>query len=646
MKLIRPTGLAITAKEFKQWLTPLLEHPQCLQHRAGADANADTMTADRQLTQDLGIAVSGGVDSMALVTLLSRHYASHNASNPRLHALIVDHKLRDNSTEEANFVAIQVRDFGVTPHVLTLDWRTSNSGHSYDSINHSHSDKDGVMDQKPDKVHLETRARLERYKAIAQKCHALQIRNLFVGHHAGDQVETVLFRFSRASGIEGLAGIQGRASPGVLNVPEALGLKVIRPLLTVSKDRLRATCEDAGTQWVEDPSNRSLDYQRNVIRHYQQHIDSLVTEQGPLSKLYPLSTPALLAFRDRMDRHRRAVWNQVRPWLKDIKFDSANGVCHVKMQVPQALDATIHLTSAHAPDCNIEWLQESRTHVAARLLSFIVRWISCKDHSPRLEGVQTLLKHLRQPASAPSRAVENQPFHETLGNTSTVYRRRKQRALKNSQLSETKEVMDDIDKADKEGLITPFFWHPLSMTGVLFSPPRKTRGIQGHWTISRQPMSSAERIAASILVSATSVKDRDSQKEQEATSVLWDNRFFIEIRSNDTVKVPQIRIRPMAMNDAQSIRQKLSAQEHSSTDQLVSGLENLERWMADVPGNARFTLPAIVVQDPASSETDPTRETILSLPTLGINLMPSQFTIACRFKSSALIDDMDACERK
>ncbi|KAG0258554.1 hypothetical protein BG011_003221 [Mortierella polycephala] len=316
MRFIRPTGLAITAKEFKQWLTPLLEHPQRPHRHAGYDANADPMMADQQLTQDLGIAVSGGLDSMALVTLLSRHYTLQNASNSRLHALIVDHKLRDNSTEEASFVAIQVQSLGVTPHVLTLDWRksssSSSSGYGDGSINHSHSHsrENGIMDQKPDKIHLETRARLERYKAIAQKCRVLQIRNLFVGHHAGDQVETVLFRFSRASGVEGLAGIQGRAPLGVLNVPEALDLNVIRPLLTVSKDRLRATCEDAGTQWVEDPSNQSLDYQRNVIRQYQQHIDSLVTEQGPLSKLYPLSTPALLKFRDRMDRHRRAAWDQ------------------------------------------------------------------------------------------------------------------------------------------------------------------------------------------------------------------------------------------------------------------------------------------------------------------------------------------------
>lgn len=56
-----------------------------------------------------------------------------------------------------------------------------------------------------------------------------------MGHHAGDQVETTLFRFSRASGIDGLAGIQRLAPLGVLASPEALDIRVVRPLLQVSK---------------------------------------------------------------------------------------------------------------------------------------------------------------------------------------------------------------------------------------------------------------------------------------------------------------------------------------------------------------------------------------------------------------------------
>ncbi|KAG0210421.1 hypothetical protein BGX28_009330 [Mortierella sp. GBA30] len=279
MSLLRTTRLAITTTEFAHWLAPFLHH-----HRRRGIPATNVQDSDQpHSTQyndnidpcNLGIAVSGGVDSMALATLLSKYYSPQKTT--RLHALIVDHKLRDSSTEEACSVAQQVKRLGITPHVLTLDWSTSRSNPScINDDGRIGATNTRAIDHKPDKIQLETRARLERYKAIAQRCHTLQIRDLFVGHHAGDQVETTLFRFTRASGIDGLAGIQGVAPVGVVNVPEALEISVIRPLLNVSKDRLQATCEEEGTKWVEDESNKSLDYQRNVIRRYQQHIDSSI----------------------------------------------------------------------------------------------------------------------------------------------------------------------------------------------------------------------------------------------------------------------------------------------------------------------------------------------------------------------------------
>lgn len=123
--------------------------------------------------------------------------------------------------------------------MLSLDWSIPDSL----ELDHNlHQDSHFTeISQIPDKTHLETKARLRRYKTIAQKCHDLSIEDLFVGHHAGDQVETTLFRFSRASGIDGLAGIQSIAPLGVVACPEALDIRVVRPLLQVSKvSRVRA----------------------------------------------------------------------------------------------------------------------------------------------------------------------------------------------------------------------------------------------------------------------------------------------------------------------------------------------------------------------------------------------------------------------
>ncbi|KAG0292077.1 hypothetical protein BGZ96_004564 [Linnemannia gamsii] len=246
---------AITVKEFAQWITPFestaaaaaLRHRHQRyqhQHHQGSLAPADIDESLRQqqrengskdaIVRNVGIAVSGGVDSMALATLLARHYSLQ--SNTRLHAFIVDHKLRNNSTEEANYVAQQVQKLNVVPHVLTLDWSTPDSLElDHHSSNFNSKQQLGETPQKPEKAHLETKARLRRYKAIAQQCYGLAIEDLFVGHHAGDQVETTLFRFSRASGIDGLAGVQSLAPLSVLAVPEALDIRVVRPLLHVSK---------------------------------------------------------------------------------------------------------------------------------------------------------------------------------------------------------------------------------------------------------------------------------------------------------------------------------------------------------------------------------------------------------------------------
>ncbi|KAF9128350.1 hypothetical protein BGW39_005159, partial [Mortierella sp. 14UC] len=242
----RTTGLAaaITSKEFARWIHPFetasaatIAH---LRQQHDLDASPEDADYSHHAEKSVGIAVSGGVDSMALATLLARHYTSQYGTGTiattrtRLHAFIVDHKLRDNSTEEASYVAQQVQKLDIVPHVLTLDWSKPDSLEQETLTGSNNSDAQLTV-RKPDKAHLETQARLRRYKAITQQCHNLSIEDLFVGHHAGDQVETIVFRFSRASGIDGLAGIQSIAPLGVLAVPEALDIRVVRPLLQVSK---------------------------------------------------------------------------------------------------------------------------------------------------------------------------------------------------------------------------------------------------------------------------------------------------------------------------------------------------------------------------------------------------------------------------
>ncbi|KAF9082653.1 hypothetical protein BGX23_012230 [Mortierella sp. AD031] len=647
MRLARTTGLAaITAKEFAQWITPF-ESPtatatatalqQRRQKNSALFTDSPTLDGghgnkDNAADRNVGIAVSGGVDSMALATLLARHYSLQDRGDSasdsdggckrttRLHAFIVDHKLRDNSTEEANYVAQQVQKLNVVPHVLTLDWSTPDSldlDHHHNKGEQLNSTND--VSQKPDRIHLETKARLRRYKAIAQKCHALSIENLFVGHHAGDQVETTLFRFSRASGIDGLAGIQSLAPLGVLAVPEALDIRVVRPLLQVSKDRLRATCEEAGTLWVEDPSNRSLDYQRNVIRQYQEHQDSLVV---------------------------------VTPWIKDIWFDSANGACHLKLESNSNIMAGAEPKSeSKGLATGVEWLQNSQNHVVTRLLSFLVRWVNCKDHNPRLEDIQSLQQNLRQQqwqfatsgsslSSSSFSTTNTAPDFSSTASTSTsptVYRRLKQRASKRS--ADTQESFPaQQQQGPAPGVIPPFTRTPITLAGVMFSPPRKTKGVPDHWTISRQPMSHADQISATV----------SAPYDNRSLDILWDQRFFLRIGSQELTtslagQSERLQIRPLNAGDVDLIRRRLrsklevqgGSQGHGQEE---DGLKEFDRWMSTVPGNARYTIPVILSQPhPQENDRDSTGtglDNILSLPTLDLQFGPTRLSFQSRFKSN------------
>src|SRR6266540_2964202 len=82
----------------------------------------------------------------------------------------------------------------------------------------------------PTKSQYETFARIERYKLLAKGCQENQISSLFVGHHLNDQLETLIMRFSRGSGIDGLASISMINKFPVIRNLEAMGLQIVRPL--------------------------------------------------------------------------------------------------------------------------------------------------------------------------------------------------------------------------------------------------------------------------------------------------------------------------------------------------------------------------------------------------------------------------------
>jgi tRNA(Ile)-lysidine synthase len=180
----------------------------------------------------LAVAVSGGPDSLALC-LLAHHWAS--ARGGSVTALIVDHGLRPGSRAEARQVAVWLDQRGISHRLLA--WRGPKPA-----------------------TGIQAAARAARYVLLADWCRGAGVLHLLLGHHRDDQAETIALRRARGSGPDGLAGM----AP----VREIAGLRLLRPLLSVPKERLRATLRAAGQAWIEDPSNQAPRFARTQLRQH------------------------------------------------------------------------------------------------------------------------------------------------------------------------------------------------------------------------------------------------------------------------------------------------------------------------------------------------------------------------------------------
>lgn len=175
----------------------------------------------------LGIAVSGGPDSLGLLLLAA-------AARPgAVAAATVDHGLRAESTAEAAEVARVCADLGVPHAVLGVSVAQGN---------------------------VQAQARDARYGALAAWMEREGAAALATGHHGDDQAETVIMRMNRGSGVAGLAGVRERTW-----VPGAEAL-LIRPVLSWRKAELGAVVAQAGLVAAQDPSNSNLAFDRVRIR--------------------------------------------------------------------------------------------------------------------------------------------------------------------------------------------------------------------------------------------------------------------------------------------------------------------------------------------------------------------------------------------
>lgn len=182
----------------------------------------------------IGLAVSGGADSVALAFLLTKGGTKKNASE-RFVVLHVDHGLRKESKEEYRFVKSLAARLGL----------------AFRGVHAKVARRRGES--------VEMAARRVRLAFFERQTKFMKLDAIATGHHMDDVAETFIMRLRRASGPTGLAGIKEKTTVG--------GVKFVRPLLGCRDAELKAYLRKFGEAWREDATNDDTSIERNKVRH-------------------------------------------------------------------------------------------------------------------------------------------------------------------------------------------------------------------------------------------------------------------------------------------------------------------------------------------------------------------------------------------
>ncbi len=244
--------------------------------------------------QRVGVAVSGGADSVCLLHLLLELAPSMEW---RLTVLHLDHGLRgDESRADAAFVRRMAEDLGL-PFVLR------------------EADLSGAGDN------LEQAARRARMAFFREAIAGDAVDRVAVGHTRSDQGETVLYRFLRGSGTAGLAGIRPVIAPGI-----------VRPLLYIGRAEIEDWLRSRAIPWREDSTNASARFARNRIRH------SLLPQ---LEREWNPALPDVLAHTAEWARAEEEYWADEIERLAERVLEERGGAILVRAAVFSTLPAAV-----------------------------------------------------------------------------------------------------------------------------------------------------------------------------------------------------------------------------------------------------------------------------------------------------------------
>ncbi|XEV01928.1 hypothetical protein FSHL1_007215 [Fusarium sambucinum] len=581
--------------------------------------------------QRIMLAISGGVDSMALAFLMSKlvrtYRGSKVADNPvqGATAIVIDHKLRDGSDQEALEVVKELRKLDIKANVAPLAWK---------------DEKSAGLDPRT-LPNVEGLARTYRYRTLGRICAYFGTDSLFFAHHRDDQYETVLMRLLGGHGYRGLQGIreansipecydlhgvyksgllddQLKANPALSfrppsremkrlkrafrrelaletsslaadfpdlvdsyprspeteetsgHVPylkplevEDGGVMIYRPLLEFDKDRLIATCETNGISWVEDATNKDPTLTtRNAIRY--------LVRNHELPKA--LQKPAILSLAGRCKQRTKQEEAEAKRYLvreavvKD--FDPNAGTLLTQFPTPRPSNRR---RKGRSSDKEMRLRKEHQRIIMSIAVRKLIDFVTPEYHLPPLANLENVVNKL-VPGMAPKSNSTPKAF---------------------------------------------------TTAGVYFDPIVKGGSIK--WLLSRTPYTSTQALPSAKLywprTKLSSVPDFNSEEPLDSISTfrhngwikskMFDGRFWVRLGPN---RRPMWQLSPYRAEHAKAFRNALSPIGKARFEKLLKHY---------APGKIRYALPAIYIvekqQDPYSTHMT-TQLTLVALPTLGIHV--------------------------
>lgn len=570
---------------------------------------------------------------MALAYLFSRLLRTFRgikiADNPAFGAVanVIDHQLREGSSEEAALVAKEVRRLDLKAIITPVGWK---------------EERKKGLDPKT-LPNLEGLARAYRYRALGNTCHFLDATSLFFAHHQDDQYETVLMRLLGGHGYRGLQGIreansipecydvhgvyksgliddQLKAQPSLSFKPanremkrlrsifrdeklaeldgnlgsnvslaelidrfpfyqpvekdvrapylkpldvEDGGVMIYRPLLEFDKDRLIATCEANKVTWFEDHTNKDPGLTTRNAVRY-------LVQNYQLPKA--LQKPSIIALAERSKRRTKYEEAEAHRFLvrEAVIKDFDPNVGTLLVQLPTFQDGK---TMRRRPSMRLshDARKEHVKRIATIAVRMLIDFVTPEAHLPPLNNLEKVVNRLF-PALA-------------------------------SQPSDTKP-------------------RSFAMSGVLFTPLGTGKSLK--WFLTRTPYTSNQPLPTTNLPGTIDHKLRpskvdadDHSETHQLRSLAWkkaklfDGRFWIRVgysnRSN-------FRIQPFRLEHAKAFRALLPPLRRAKLERLLKHY---------APGKTRFCLPALYCVERERdhySQHVTTSQTLLALPSLGIHV--------------------------